>query len=88
METRPATWPAAEADMGSYDISYMKLFLAVLTDFRVIAATIAILLVWVLLRYAGVVFRRARLNLPPPRKLLRQRKSAPAEASAGFEEEA
>lgn len=78
--------------MGPYDIPYTDLFLSVLKDWRVITATVAILLLWALLRYVGVVFRRIKLNLPPPRKMLKSRKGAaeaeaPAE-SAEIEEEA
>jgi hypothetical protein len=78
--------------MGPYDIPYSELFLSVLKDWRVIAATVAILLLWALLRYVGVVFRRMKLNLPPPRKMLRKKKEAAAEAPAAespeIEEEA
>jgi len=78
--------------MGSYDIPYTDLFLSVLKDWRVIAATVAILLLWALLRYVGVVFRRIKLNLPPPRKMLRKKKEAAAESPAAeaseIEEEA
>jgi len=78
--------------MGPYDIPYTDLFLSVLKDWRVIAATVAILLLWALLRYVGVVFRRLKLNLPPPRKMLRSKKETPAAEApaegAEMEEEA
>ena len=78
--------------MGPYDIPYSALFLAVLKDWRVIAATVAIFLLWAVLRYVGLVFRRIKLNLPPPRKMLKGKKEAAAEAapaeSAEMEEEA
>lgn len=75
--------------MGPYDISYSDLFLSVLKDWRVIAATVVILLLWALLRYVGVVFRRLKLSLPPPRKMLRKKKEAASAAEAPeIEEEA
>ena len=37
---------------------------------------------WVAVGYVGVVFRRMKLNLPPPRKMLRKKKEAAAEAPA------
>ena len=78
--------------MGPYDIPYSALFLAVLKDWRVIAATVAIFLLWAVLRYVGLVFRRIKLNLPPPRKMLRKKKEAasegPASEASEIEEEA
>jgi len=78
--------------MGPYDIPYTDLFLSVLKDWRVIAATVSILLLWALLRYVGVVFRRLKLNLPPPRKMLKGKKEAAVEEAsaeaAEIEEEA
>jgi hypothetical protein len=67
----------------------------VLSDWRVIAVAVATLLVWTLLRYVGVVYRKPRL--PSSKKAggravagkgaasKAPRKAAPAQAAAGPE---
>lgn len=77
--------------MGPFEIKYSALLLSVLTDWRVIATTVAILLLCALMRYVGIVFRRSRVNLPPPKKMLRKKKEAsraPERETREFEEEA
>lgn len=72
--------------MGPYEVDYVRLILSILTDFRVIAATVMVLLSWALLRYVGVVFYRARISLPPPRKMLRKKRAAPEAPAIEVEE--
>ncbi|MEI6875746.1 MAG: hypothetical protein WCL50_11540 [Spirochaetota bacterium] len=55
---------------------YIALSILVLTDFRVIAATLAVILSWILFRFVGIIVKR---NRRPP-KVLRGAAPPPPEA--------
>jgi hypothetical protein len=46
--------------MGPYEVDYIELATKLLTDWRVIATTVFILLAWALFRYVGLVFKSPR----------------------------
>jgi hypothetical protein len=71
--------------MGPYDVDYLSLFLSVLSDWRIIAITLVVLLSWFLLRYVGLVFKTSRVNLPPPRKMFKQAKAQKPAAEEAIE---